>query len=197
MCWGKWKFCWHSAGIDIVSQIICMVPWLSAIKNHLARNYPHLWHARLFCVFWTFNRLYSTFETWDGTHKENRFGLPGKWTIPFELTEFSVYSITSSRGVRISGSNAGYTMFWGRVQDYRQHTPLACFPFISPTVHQNVPSGFNWTLSTHSQKNAVHTSYNYSFQMHFNPSFYGYAFKVVSSLQDYIPHFKMNMEFTR
>jgi len=35
------------AGIDINSQLICMVPWLSAIKNHFARNYPHLWHARL------------------------------------------------------------------------------------------------------------------------------------------------------
>ena len=51
MCWRKWKFCWYSAGIDINSQLICMVPWLSAIKNHLARNYPHLWDARLIlCV---------------------------------------------------------------------------------------------------------------------------------------------------
>ena len=61
----------------------------------------------------------------------------------------SVQSITGSRGVRISGSNgsnAGYTMFWGRVQDYWLPTPLACFPFTSRTVHHRVPSGFIWAL---------------------------------------------------
>jgi len=61
----------------------------------------------------------------------------------------SVQSITGSRGVRISGSNgsnAGYTMFWGRVQDYWLPTPLACFPFTSPTVRHRVLSGFNWPL---------------------------------------------------
>jgi len=48
----------------------------------------------------------------------------------------SVQSTTGSRGVRISGSNgsnAGYTIFWGRVQDYWLPTPFACFPFTSPT----------------------------------------------------------------
>jgi len=61
---------------------------------------------------------------------------------PFQLT-------TGSRGVRISGSNgsnAGYTMFWGTVQDFWLRTPLACFPFTSPTVRHRVPSGFNWAL---------------------------------------------------
>jgi len=58
----------------------------------------------------------------------------------------SVQSTTGSRGVRISGSNAGFTMFWGRVQDYWLPTPLACFPFTSPTVRHRVPSGFNWAL---------------------------------------------------
>jgi len=62
----------------------------------------------------------------------------------------SVQSTTDSRGVRISssnGSNAGYTMFWGRVQDYWLPIPLACFPFTSPTVRLRVPSGFNWALT--------------------------------------------------
>jgi len=61
----------------------------------------------------------------------------------------SVQSTTSSRGVRISGSNgsnAGYTMFWGRVQDYWLPTTLACFPFTSPTMRHRVPSGFKWGL---------------------------------------------------
>jgi len=62
----------------------------------------------------------------------------------------SVQSTTSSWGVRISGSNcksnAVYTMFWGRVQDYWLPNPLACFPFTSPTVRHRVPSGFIWAL---------------------------------------------------
>jgi hypothetical protein len=28
-------------------KLKCMVPWLSAIKNHINRNYLHLWHASL------------------------------------------------------------------------------------------------------------------------------------------------------
>ena len=79
----------------------------------------------------------------DGTRAETRFGLSAKRTSPFKLAGegggvvVSVQSTTGSRVVRLSssnGSNAGYTMFWGRVQDYWLHTPLACFPFTSPTV---------------------------------------------------------------
>jgi len=47
MCSGKWKFCRHSASTDINSKLICMVSWLSGTRYHLARNYPHLWHARV------------------------------------------------------------------------------------------------------------------------------------------------------
>jgi len=60
--------------------------------------------------------------------------------------EVSVQSPTGSRRVRISGSNgsnAGYTMFRGRVQDYWLPNALVCFPFTSPTVRHRVPSGFN------------------------------------------------------
>jgi len=63
----------------------------------------------------------------------------------------AVQSTTGSRGVRISGSigsNAGYTMFWGRVQEYWLPTPIACFPFTSPIVRHRVPSGFNWAIQT-------------------------------------------------
>jgi len=58
----------------------------------------------------------------------------------------SVQSTTGSRGVRISGSNAGYTMFRGSVKEYRLPTPFASFPFTSPPVRHSVPSHFNWTL---------------------------------------------------
>ena len=86
----------------------------------------------------------------DGTRAETRFSLSTKRTSPFKLTGWgrgeSVQLTTGSRGVRNSssnGSNAGYTMFRGRVQDYWLPTPLSCFPFTSPTVRHRVPSGFN------------------------------------------------------
>jgi len=88
----------------------------------------------------------------DGTRAETRFGLSAKWTSPFKLAGASVQSTSGSRGVRISssnGSNAGYTMFWGRVQDYWLPTPRAYFPFTSPTVRHRVPSGFNSALPQH------------------------------------------------
>ena len=86
----------------------------------------------------------------DGTRAETRFGLSAQRTSPFKLPGGgAVQATTGSRGVRISGSNgsnAGYTMFWGRVQDYWLPTPLACFPFTSPTVRHSVLSGFNWDI---------------------------------------------------
>jgi len=47
----------------------------------------------------------------DGTRAETRFGLSAKRMSLFKSAEGSVQSITGSRGVRISGSNAGYTKF--------------------------------------------------------------------------------------
>ena len=43
----------------------------------------------------------------DGTGAETRFGLPAKRTSPFISAGVSVQSAAGSRGVRISGSNAG------------------------------------------------------------------------------------------
>ena len=82
----------------------------------------------------------------DGTRAETRFGLSAKRTSPFKLAGASVQSTTSNRHVRISGSNgsnAGCTMFRGRLQDYWLPTPLACFPFTSSTVRHRLPAGFN------------------------------------------------------
>ena len=85
----------------------------------------------------------------DGTRAETRFDLSGKRTNLFKSAGESVHSTTGSRGVRISGSNgsnAGYTMLWGRVKDYWLPTPLVCFPFTSPPVRHRVPSGLNWAI---------------------------------------------------
>jgi hypothetical protein len=52
----------------------------------------------------------------DGTCAETRFRLSAKRTSPFKSTGTSFQSTAGSRGVRISGSNAGYTMFRGSVK---------------------------------------------------------------------------------
>jgi hypothetical protein len=43
----------------------------------------------------------------DGTSAETRICLSAKWTSPFKSAGAAVQSTTGSRGVRISGSNAG------------------------------------------------------------------------------------------
>jgi len=52
----------------------------------------------------------------DGTRAETRFRLLAKRMNPFKSAGASVQSTTGSRGVRISGSNAGYTTFRGSVK---------------------------------------------------------------------------------
>jgi hypothetical protein len=80
----------------------------------------------------------------DGTRTETRFRLSAKRTSPFKSAGASVQSTAGSRGVRISGSNAGYTVFRGSVKStgYPLHSP------VSPSlpVRQCVPSVFKRTL---------------------------------------------------
>jgi len=63
----------------------------------------------------------------DGTGAEIIFRLSAKRTSPLKLAGASVQSTTGSRGVRISGSNAGYTMFRGSVKGtvYPLHSPVS------------------------------------------------------------------------
>ena len=63
----------------------------------------------------------------DGTRAEIRFCLSAKRTSPFKSAGASVQSTTGNRGVRISGSNAGYTMFRGSVKGtgYPLHSPVS------------------------------------------------------------------------
>ena len=63
----------------------------------------------------------------DGTRAETRFRLSAKRTSPFNSAGASVRSTTGSRGVRISGSNARYTMFRGSVKGtgYPLNSPVS------------------------------------------------------------------------
>ena len=63
----------------------------------------------------------------DGTRAETSFRLSPKRTSPFKSAGASVQSTAGSRGVRISGSNAGYTKFRGSVKStgYPLHSPVS------------------------------------------------------------------------
>ena len=86
----------------------------------------------------------------DGTLAETRFRLSAKGTSPFKLAGASVQSTTGSRGVRISGSNAGYTMFRGSVKSigYPLHSPVSpSIPLPCVTVCHHISTGL-YLLST-------------------------------------------------
>jgi len=103
-------------------------------------------------ISWKFPRWKPSFRVrlkCDGTRAETRFRLSAKRTIPSKSAGTSFQSIAGSRGVRISGSNSGYTKFRGNVKRCKADwlpTPFASFPFTSPPVRHRVPSRFNWTL---------------------------------------------------
>ena len=84
----------------------------------------------------------------DGTRAETRFRLSAKRTRPFKSSGALVQSTTGSRGVRISCSNAGCTMFRGSVKGTEGYwrVPFASFPFTSAPMRHRVPSHFNWSL---------------------------------------------------
>jgi len=81
----------------------------------------------------------------DGTRAETTFGLSAKRTSPFKsAVGASVQSTTGSRGVRISGSNAGYTMLRGSVKTtgYSLHSPVSpSLPLPCVTVYQHISTG--------------------------------------------------------
>jgi hypothetical protein len=69
----------------------------------------------------------------DGTRAETRFRLSPKRMSPFKSAGTSVQSTAGSRVVRISGSNAVYTMFRGSVKStgYPLHSPVS--PSLPPS----------------------------------------------------------------
>jgi len=68
----------------------------------------------------------------DGTHAETRFRLSPKRTSPFKPAGASVQSTVGSRGVCISGSNAGYTTFRGSVKVLATCS-ISQFPLLFPS----------------------------------------------------------------
>jgi len=86
----------------------------------------------------------------DGTRAETRFRLSVKRTSPFKTAGASVQSTTGSRAVRITGSNAGYTMFRGSVKGtgYPLHSPVSpSLPLPRVTVCHHVSTGLYQSLN--------------------------------------------------
>jgi hypothetical protein len=89
----------------------------------------------------------------DDTRAETRFRLSAKRTSPFKSAGASVHSTTGSRSVRISGSNAGYTMFRGSAKGtgYPLHSPVSpSLPLPCVTVCYHISTGFyirNYSIS--------------------------------------------------
>ena len=85
----------------------------------------------------------------DGTRAKNRFRLSAKRTSPFKSAGASVQSTTGSRGVCISGSNAGYAMFRGSVKGsgYPLHSPVSpSLPHPCVTVCHHISTGVYYTV---------------------------------------------------
>ena len=85
----------------------------------------------------------------DGTHAETRFRLSAKRTSPFKSAGAPVRSTTGSRGVCISSSNVGYTVFRGSVKGTGNplHSPVSpSLPLPCVTVCHHVSTGLYFAL---------------------------------------------------
>ena len=85
----------------------------------------------------------------DGTRAETRFRLSAKWTSPFKSAVGASVQSTGSRGVSISGSNAGYTTFRGSVKShgYPLHSPVSpSLPYPCVTVYHHISTGLYYKM---------------------------------------------------
>jgi len=99
----------------------------------------------------------------DGTRAETRFLLSAKRTSPLKSAGASVQSTTGSRGVRISGSNVGYTMFRGSVKStdyppYSQVSPSLPLPCV--TVSHHISTGLYSIIFDIRRWNSLCHTYN-------------------------------------
>jgi len=80
----------------------------------------------------------------DGARAETIYRLSAKRTRPFKSAGASVQSAIGSRGVRISGSNAGYTTLRGSVKStgYPLYSPVSpSFPLPCVTMRHHISTG--------------------------------------------------------
>ena len=114
---------------------------MSNFQHHKAVLQVQHFTSFFVCIWPTANRFsFSYFKAHysrlllkcDGTCTETTFRLSPKRTSPFKLAGASVQSTAGNRGVRISVSNAGYTMFRGSVRVLATHS-IRQFPLHFPS----------------------------------------------------------------
>jgi len=164
----------------LLDRVYIRVQWNPCYKIHSIYLVPNVVVTKI-SKFWVqqrSERVVNEFITvlWcsvvdrlkcDGTRAETRFRLSPKRTSQFKSAGASVHSTTGSRGVRIIGSNAGYTMFGGSVKitGYPLHSPVSpSFPLPCVTVCHQVSTGLyrsvhygGWT-SLHKQQHILHAT---------------------------------------
>jgi hypothetical protein len=126
----------------LFSSILCTVKFCYPLILLAA---PQFWEEQLRVNYGGRRRLKC-----DGTRAETRFRLSAQRTSPFKSAGASVQSTTGSRGVRISGGNARYTMFRGSVKGtgYPLHSPVSpSLPLPRVTVCHHIQ--LDSTITTH------------------------------------------------
>jgi len=83
---------------------------------------------------------------WWHTRRNQDFVFRRNRRVHFNQSGVSVQSTTGSRGVSISGSNPGYTMFRGSVKSFGYPLNSPVSPSLTLPVCYRVPSHFNWSL---------------------------------------------------
>ena len=148
---------------------ICLIPLWACWSSHLPGWYLHLWAKMKKRNMWHFQVLLSEKRGWDWEeyprimlwhmrwHRNNETLVDCTWNVMAHAQKpdlifrrngwvhlnwrgASVQSTTGSWGVRIAGSNAGYTMFWGT--DYPLHLPVSpSLPLPCTTVCHHISTG--------------------------------------------------------
>ena len=142
----------------IVCRLVCGWSFINFRNTGLSLATTITWLLQLFPYFKSppctiFRDSYSAFETWWHTRRNQIPSPPPspKRTSPFKSAGASVQSTTDSRGVRISGSNAGYTMFRGSEKStgYPLHSPVSpSLPLPCVTVcHHHISTGLYLLIS--------------------------------------------------
>jgi len=100
------------------------------------------------------------------------FRLSAKRTSPFKSAGASVQSTTGSRVVRISGSNAGYTMFRGGVKGigYLIYSPVSpSLPLPCVTVCHHISAGvYQFIAANPGPPLPISTFFFFAQQLHFH-----------------------------
>ena len=130
-------------------QLVCFLPQTQTSQSPSKRDAIH---SILLPVRAVVRTIYTSrlHLKCDGTCAETRFRLSAKRTSPLKSAGASVQSTTGGRGVRISGSNAGYIMFRGSVKGngYPLHSPVSpSLPLPCVTVCHHISTGLY--CSTH------------------------------------------------